>query len=42
VHLLGDAEVGRRLEDLRVLVDKTGGPREREAFALLEAFVRGG
>jgi len=42
VHLLGVAEVGRRFDDLRVLVEKTGGPREREAFALLEAFVRGG
>jgi hypothetical protein len=42
VHLLGAAEAGRRLDDLRVLVEKTGGPREHEAFALVEAVVRGG
>lgn len=35
VHLLGRDEVERRLADLAVLVEKTGGPREREAFALL-------
>jgi plasmid stabilization system protein ParE len=37
VHLLGRGEVGRRIEDLRILVEKTGGPREAEAFALLAA-----
>jgi hypothetical protein len=37
VHLLGREEVVRRIEELRVLVDKTGGPREEEAFALLAA-----
>lgn len=37
VHLLGREEVARRIEELRVLVDKTGGPREEEAFALLAA-----
>ena len=35
LHLLGAEEVGRRLGELAVLVDKTGGPREHEAFALL-------
>ena len=37
VHLLGRDETQRRIEDLRVLVEKTGGPREEEAFALLAA-----
>ena len=35
VHLLGAEEVRRRLADLAVLVEKTGGKREREAFGLL-------
>jgi hypothetical protein len=39
LHLLGAEEVGRRLRDLAVLVEKTGGPREHEAFRLLEARV---
>lgn len=39
LHLLGADEVARRLLDLAVLVGKTGGAREREAFALLEARV---
>ena len=39
-HLLGAEEVRRRLADLAVLVEKTGGAREREAFGLLEARVR--
>jgi uncharacterized protein len=37
IHLLGRGEVSRRIEDLRILVEKTGGPREAEAFALLVA-----
>jgi hypothetical protein len=28
--------------DLAILVEKTGGPREREAFGLLEDAVAGG
>ena len=36
LHMLGAAEVGRQLRDLKVLVEKTGGPREHEAFRLLE------
>ena len=39
VHLLGADEVRRRLAELRVLVEKTGGTREHEAFSLLEARV---
>jgi hypothetical protein len=35
LHLLGADEVGRRLRELAVLVEKTGGPREHEAFQLL-------
>ncbi|MFM8735994.1 MAG: DUF447 domain-containing protein [Pirellulales bacterium] len=41
LHLLDPADVAGRMADLRVLVEKTGGPREHEAFALLEARVRG-
>ncbi|NBT13674.1 MAG: DUF447 family protein [Planctomycetia bacterium] len=39
IHLLGAEEVRRRLAELRVLVEKTGGGREHEAFGLLEARV---
>ncbi|MFM8379858.1 MAG: DUF447 domain-containing protein [Planctomycetia bacterium] len=39
VHLLGADEVRRRLADLAVLVEKTGGERAREAFRLLEGQV---
>lgn len=39
LHLLGADEVARRLRDLSAWVEKTGGHREREAFALLEARV---
>lgn len=42
LHLLDRGEIGRRLDDLKTLVDKTGGPREQEAFALLDAAARGG
>lgn len=42
LDLLGGEEVVRRIDDLRPLVDKTGGPRDREAFALLDAVARGG
>jgi len=40
VHLLGGDEVRRRLAELGVLVEKTGGERERGAFRLLEEHVR--
>jgi len=39
LHLLGAEEVSRQFRDLAMLVDKTGGPREREAFRLLEEKV---
>jgi hypothetical protein len=42
LDLLGREEVARRIHDLRPLVDKTGGGRDREAFALLEAVALGG
>lgn len=42
LDLLGREEVARRIDDLRPLVDKTGGARDREAFALLDAVARGG
>jgi len=41
-HLLGADEVRRRLGELSVLVEKTGGERERRAFSLLEARAAGG
>jgi hypothetical protein len=37
LHLTGSAAVLRQLDELRPLVDKTGGPREQEAFAVLRA-----
>jgi hypothetical protein len=39
LHLLGAEPVARRFDDLRTLVDKTGGDREQEAFGLLLARV---
>ena len=33
-------EIGAEFRKLAVLVEKTGGPREREAFAFLERIVR--
>ena len=39
LHLLDRDDIRRRLADLRVLVEKTGGPREHEAFSLLVARV---
>jgi hypothetical protein len=41
LHLLDPAAVRAEIDRLRPLVDKTGGPREREAFAVVEAHVRG-
>ncbi len=37
LHLLDASDVHRRLADLAVLVEKTGGRREHEAFRILEA-----
>jgi len=42
LHLLGVEEVSRQLRELAVLVEKTGGPRERDAFRLLEEKVAAG
>jgi hypothetical protein len=39
VQLTGPGPVHARLADLEPLVDKTGGAREREAFAILRAAV---
>ncbi|QDV58455.1 DUF447 domain-containing protein [Rosistilla oblonga] len=39
-HLLPAAELLADLERLQVLVDKTAGDAEREAFALLQATIR--
>ncbi len=39
VHLIGADEVRRRLDELFVLVEKTGGSREHEAFGLLRERV---
>lgn len=39
-HLIDGDEIRRDFEKLRIIVDKTAGPREQEAMALLEAFVR--
>lgn len=41
LHLTGAAEVLRRLDDLEPLVEKTGGPPEREAFAILRGVAAG-
>ena len=42
LHLLGAEEVSRQLRELAVIVGKTGGPREHEAFRLLEERVAAG
>jgi hypothetical protein len=39
-HLIPAAEIENELRRLAVLVDKTGGPQEHEAFDLLREFVR--
>ena len=39
LHLIPQAEILDRLSDLKILVEKTGGSREAEAFDLLERFV---
>jgi len=42
LHLLGAEEVSRQFRELAVIVEKTGGPREHEAFRLLEEKVAAG
>ncbi len=39
VHLLEASEIQPQLDSLRVIVEKTAGPAEREAFLLLEDYV---
>jgi hypothetical protein len=39
-HLIPAAEIAREFERLQVIVDKTAGPRELEAMALLTDYVR--
>ncbi len=39
LHLVPRAEVAREFDRLQVLVDKTAGPREREAWAVLRAHL---
>jgi hypothetical protein len=41
LHLLDRGDVRRQFDALRTLVEKTGGPRDREGFALLEAMSAG-
>jgi hypothetical protein len=42
VGLIPAAEIGAEFDRLAIPVGKTAGPREREAFDLLRAFVDGG
>jgi hypothetical protein len=42
LHLLPREEIEGKFRELAVLVEKTGGPQEREAFALLRAHVDAG
>jgi hypothetical protein len=39
-HLLPAQEIRDELRRLQVIVDKTAGPREHEAMALLTGYVR--
>ena len=39
LHLIPREQILSQLKDLKIIVDKTAGPREFEAFALVEAFV---
>ena len=39
-HLISPDEIRRDYQRLRIIVDKTAGPREQEAMALLEEFLR--
>ncbi len=40
VHLIPASQIAAEFERLRIMVDKTAGPREQEAFHLLEHYVR--
>jgi hypothetical protein len=39
-HLLPTEEIQREIARLRVIVDKTAGPREQEAMSFLESFLQ--
>jgi uncharacterized protein len=39
-HLIPAEQIQAEMEKLQVIVDKTAGPREQEAMALLTAYVR--
>jgi hypothetical protein len=39
VHLLPAGQIRDELARLQVLVDKTAGPREQEAWALVSAYI---
>ena len=39
LHLIPPERIQSQLSDLKVIVDKTAGPREFEAFALVETFI---
>jgi hypothetical protein len=41
LHLIPAAEVAEEMKRLASPVEKTAGPEEREAFAFLEAYIRG-
>lgn len=40
VFLLSEAEINQQMDALRIIVDKTAGEAELEAFALLDEYVR--
>ncbi len=40
VHLLSESEIQEQLERLRIPIEKTAGPKEAEAFALLQRLRR--
>ncbi len=40
LHLTGSGPVLEKLDELQVMVDKTGGPRELAAFEMLRQFVQ--
>lgn len=39
LHLLPHEQIATQLRDLKIIVDKTAGPREFEALALIEEFI---
>ena len=41
VHMLPPTQIKEELDRLEVLVQKTAGPREQEAWAMLRQYVAG-